>query len=264
MNHTPEDVRAKVERFVRANFRLPGTLSLHRAALGWDMLRAPVNVALAPVFLVVMLAAAACRLARFRRAGAWLGSRKILLRTSVAREVERRIAEDLLGATKLDPVSRKSIDDYTGLRSAVAEITTSLIVLVVGLMLFGTATPGITSLAPIVSGYVAHSSAVASFPLGSALGGVWYGVFPVELPVWFVVGTGVALAMVASLVTTFAGIIADPLQAHLGIHQRRLLRLLDGIAKVEVQPSGLAPEHFLARLADVTDAGLSLSRLFRP
>lgn len=258
------ETRTKVDRFVRENFRLRGTLALHRAALGWDMLRAPLNVMLAPVFLLVMLAALICRAIGLRRAGGWLASRHILLRTSVARAVERRIADDLLEGVALDPVSRRLIDDYTGVRSAVAEITTSLIVLMAGLALFGAATPGVTSLAPKVSGFVAHSSAVANFPFGAALGGVWYGVFPVSLPVSLVVATGVVLAMAASLVTTFAGVLADPVQAHLGVHQRRLMRLLDRIAAVEGRPSRLAPEHVLARLADVTDAGLSLARFFRP
>ena len=35
---------AEVRRFVRHRFGLRGTLRLHRAALGWDLLRAPVNV----------------------------------------------------------------------------------------------------------------------------------------------------------------------------------------------------------------------------
>jgi hypothetical protein len=75
---------------------------------------------------------------------------------------------------------------------------------------------------------------------------------------------GIALAMVASIVTTFAGVIADPIQAILGIHRRRLIKLLNAIAASEDNASGLAPEHILARLADLTDAGLSLLRIWRP
>ncbi|MBP8932644.1 MAG: hypothetical protein KBG46_15360, partial [Paracoccus sp.] len=45
----------EVERFVRARYGLRGTLELHRHALGLDLLRAPVNVALSPVFLLVRL-----------------------------------------------------------------------------------------------------------------------------------------------------------------------------------------------------------------
>lgn len=262
-DESADAVRAKVDAFVRAHFRLRGTLRLHGGALGWDLLRAPLNVALAPVFLLTRLAGLLCRLAGLRRVAAWLGRRRILLPTSVARRVGRLIEGELLDGADLAPRSRKMIEDYASVRSAVSEITTSLIVLAAGLSLFGSATPGVVSLAPKVSGMVVHSSAVANFPLGGWLGGMWYGVFPVTLPVWVVVATGLGLAMAASVVTTFAGVIADPVQAHLGIHRRRLLRLTGRIAAVEGRSQGLAPEHILARLADMTDAGLSLVRVLR-
>lgn len=262
-DETADAVRARVDAFVRDHFRLAGTLRLHRGALGWDLLRAPVNVALAPVFLMVRLGGLLLRLVGLGRAGAWLGRRRILLPTSVARAVGRHIRRDLLGGADLSPRGQRVIEDYVGVRAAVSEITTSLIVLATGLALFGAATPGVLSLAPKISGIVVHSSAVANFPLGAGLGGLWYGVFPVSLPVWFVVATGAALAMAASVVTTFAGLIADPVQARLGIHRRRLIRLMGRIAEVEGRAAGLAPEHILARLADMTDAGLSLVRVLR-
>tara|TARA_E500000305_G_scaffold97021_2_gene87455 strand:- start:27988 stop:28803 length:816 start_codon:yes stop_codon:yes gene_type:complete len=263
IENTAQAIQERVDAFVRSHFHLAATLRLHRVAFGWDLLRAPINVALAPVFLLVGLAAVASRLAGFSRLEAWLKARQIFLKTSVARVIEADIATDLLEGATLTPHSRALITDYTGVRSAVAEITTSLFVLLAGLLLFGTATPGVTSLTPKVSEYVAHASAVAHFPLGSGLGSLWYGVFPLSLPIWFVVLTGVALAMTASLVTTFAGCIADPIQARLGIHRRRLIRLVERISMAEGQTSGLAPEHILARLADFTDAGISLLRFFR-
>lgn len=257
-------VKTRVDAFVRDRFYLPGTLRLHRNALGWDLLRAPVNVILAPVFLLIALVAALAQLARLPRVAAWLRARHILMKTSVARQIEADIATILLQDADLTPHSEALIGDYTAIRSAVAEITTSLFVLVTGLALFGTATPGVVSLAPAVSFFIGDSVAVADFPLGSGLGRLWYGVFPVRLPVWFVVLTGVGLAMVASVITTFAGVVADPVQAHLGIHRRRLLKLLDRIGAAEGQAAGLAPEHILARLGDLTDAGISLVRFFRP
>lgn len=261
---TTEAIKDKVDWFVRTHFSLRGTLRLHRSALGWDLLRAPVNVALAPIFLLMAVLAIVARLVGWGRFSAWLMARRVLLKTSVARRIESEIATDLLQNAVLTPRSRALIDDYTGIRSAVAEITTSLFVLAAGLVLFGSATPGIASLAPAVSDYVGHAAAVSGFPLGSWLGGVWYGVFPVALPISFILMTALVLAMLASLITTFAGVIADPVQARLGIHRRRLMKLLAQIAVVEGNVSGLAPEHILARLADLTDAGISLVRLFRP
>src|SRR6056297_666818 len=48
---------ALVRAFVCTHFSLHGAVRLHRASLGADLLRAPVNVLLAPVFLLVRLAA---------------------------------------------------------------------------------------------------------------------------------------------------------------------------------------------------------------
>ena len=67
---------AEVRRFVRQRFGLRGTLRLHRAALGCDLLRAPVNVALSPVFLILKLVAALLGWCGARRAAAWNRDRR--------------------------------------------------------------------------------------------------------------------------------------------------------------------------------------------
>ena len=64
--------RAGVDGFVRARFGARGTLRLHRAALGPDLLRAPVNVLLAPVHVVVSLLALGADKLRLRAASRWL------------------------------------------------------------------------------------------------------------------------------------------------------------------------------------------------
>ena len=133
---TAQAVRERIDSFVRGHFHLRGTLRLHRRALGWDLLRAPVNVVLAPLFLLVMLAGLLARAVGLRRVGTWLGNRRMLFKTAVARGIEERIAADLLQGAPLTPRSQALIDDYTAVRSAVAEITTSLVVLVAGFAAF--------------------------------------------------------------------------------------------------------------------------------
>ena len=72
------------------------------------------------------------------------------------------------------------------------------------------------------------------------------------------------LAVLASLATTFAGLIADPVQLALGTHRRRLMRMLARLDRADAQPSaGLAREHVLARLGDVFDAAISVLRVWR-
>ena len=109
----------------------------------------------------------------------------------------------------------------------------------------------------------AHQRAVENFWLGQRLGSAYYGVFSTNLTLSQVVITGVILAMIASIITTFAGIIADPLQLLLGTHRRRLHRLLARLDRATDAAGGLAPEHVAARSADIVDILLSLWRGLR-
>jgi len=88
--------RAIIASFVARHFTWPGTLRRHGAALGWDILRAPVNVALSPILVLTRIVAYLCRRVGWRGAADWLSRRRILLRTSVARRVEVLIVTDLL------------------------------------------------------------------------------------------------------------------------------------------------------------------------
>ena len=295
--------REKVDGFVQRHFTWPGTLRLHGAALGWDILRAPVNVALSPILVLTRIAAWLCRRASWRGGGDWLSRRRILLRTSVARRVEVLILTDLLdlpldeGAAARDPsalaravlaapqfreIIRKrasaaeaealggriagALGEYAGTRSAVAEMTTTLCVLVVGALAFQALTPGMISMAPGVAEAMARTNAIASFPLGQTLGGMWYGVFAADASPWLVGATVAGLIMLGSVVAAFAGVLADPVQSRLGIHRRRLERLLDTVEE-ECLGRGEKPfvarEHFLARMLDLGDVLASAVRIFR-
>lgn len=260
---------AEVRRFVRARYGLRGTVALHRAALGWDLLRAPVNVSLSPVFLVIKLVSLLLGWIGMRRASDWLAARQIFLTSDVARRLEADLTAffaDLdaqgLGPKAPAPTVRATIAAHAETRNAVAEITTSLIVLVLGVLLFHRATPGVMSLAGPVAEMRAQAQAVQDFALGSWAGGVWYGLFPASLSPWEVVLTGVVLAVLASLVTTFAGLIADPVQQWTGIHARRLLRMLDRLDRQQ-GPAGIEREHVLARLGDLGDIASSIWRVWR-
>lgn len=259
-----------VRAFVRQTFGPAGTLRLHRAAFGADLLRAPVNVALAPVFLLVRLAALLARLVRWHKISGWLLRRKVLLETNVSRQVQGRMMSFIAGLAERDPALSASDDaveaaviDYVGVRNAVSEMTTTLIVLIAGLALFHAATPGVISLAGPVAEMHARSVAIENFPLGQGLGRMYYGVFPKALPVWKVVLSGALLAAAASIVTTFAGVIADPLQVLTGTHRRRILRLLHRLETSPGAGQGLAREHLAARMGDVSDMALSLWRILR-
>lgn len=272
MKHTFTEAnrREEISAFVRANFGLRGTLRLHRSAFGADLLRAPVNVVLAPVLVLTRLTGLLAKILRFHRTEMWLSRRKILLETSVARQVAALVlafVADLEARgdaiTLPESVVEHEVAEYTGVRSAVGEMSTTCLVMIAGFIVFQTATPGLFSLAGPVAELRAHTLAVEQFPFGQGLGKMYYGVFSTDLEAWQVVATGIVLAMLASVVTTFAGVIVDPLQVMTGTHRRRLSRLLNRLEKAPGRSSGLAREHVTARLADITDMVLNLWRVLR-
>ncbi|HRO14850.1 MAG TPA: hypothetical protein PLL33_07380 [Paracoccus sp. (in: a-proteobacteria)] len=260
---------AEIRRFVRARYGLKGTLGLHRAALPWDVLRAPVNVMLSPVFLLVRLGAGLADLCRLPRLGRWLAGRRIFLASDLSRRLEADLKGFLadLDRKGLSPdASEEEIDaaisSHAETRNAVAEITTSLIVVLAGLLLFHRATPGVLSLAGPVAHLRAQAQAIEDFALGSGIGRMWYGAFPAELSTAELLFTGLLLTGAASLVTTFAGLLADPVQLWTGIHCRRLSRMLDRLDRRHAPPA-LEREHLLARAGDLGDIAAWLWRSWR-
>ncbi|MDF0603429.1 hypothetical protein P1J78_22105 [Psychromarinibacter sp. C21-152] len=110
------------------------------------------------------------------------------------------------------------------------------------------------------------TTAIADFPLGERLGGTWYSLFTPETPAWLVAAAVTGLIALGATFAAFAGILADPVQARLGIHRRRLLRLLDTIERHGtggMDGAFVAREHFLARILDFWDAFMGVFRIFR-
>ncbi len=298
--------RARVAPFVDAHFSLRGTLRLHRAALGWDILRAPLNLTLAGPQIVLTLAARALRRVS-PRAAALLG-RSILLKTAVSREIEWLVLTELLelpfaqgarrseadalsqailavpalhdgmeaalsalGRQGQDPAFRArlahAVAEYGVTRAAAAEITTGLLNLGVGGLTLHKLTPGAASLGPALAGTVAQQAAVGAFPLGGWAGGVWYGWFPAAPTAGLIAAATGGLMLLATTFAAFAGIVSDPVQRALGLHRRRLLRMIDALERqfFDQDAAGFAVhDHYVARLLDVFDilgAALRLARL---
>ncbi|HEU0223084.1 MAG TPA: DUF6635 family protein [Paracoccaceae bacterium] len=290
--------RERVPGFVARHFGFRGSARIHAHAIGWDLGRAPLNVALALPHVLTRLGALLARRAGFGRPAAWLASRQVLRETAVAREIQRLIMTELLelpfedadgqrhqrdalaeailadpAVTELlvdaaeaaasradDPAFRArltaSLTEYAGTRSAAAEITTALFTIGAGAALFHQATPGMIALGPTLAATLAQGAAIASFPLGATLGGVYYGLFPATSSAALLVGTTAALGGLAAVVTTFSGLLADPVQKALGLHERRLLRLIDSLERqfvTETAPGFAAHEHYVARLLDLAD-----------
>ena len=298
--------RTRVDPFVTAHFSLRGTLRLHRAALGWDILKAPANLSLAvPQVAMHLGAKAADRLGAPRTAEAM--RRPIILKTAVARQIEWLIHTELLelpysqpgrdstrdalseailvqptlqdamqaALTKIGPHSHdpafrerlgQAMETYGLTRSAAAEITTGLMNLSAGAIALNKITPGAASFGPALAGIMAHQTAISAFPLGTWLGSAWYGLFPTVPSAALLATTTGGVMLAATTFAAFAGVVSDPVQRALGLHRKRLLRMIDVLEKQFFDPSaaGFAVhDHYVARLLDVFDYLGAAVRLIR-
>ncbi len=301
-----ESRRSRVDEFVDRHFSFAGSAAMHRKALGWDILKAPANIALAVPHLTTKLAAAAARAAGAEQTSTYLNSRKLFFDTAVSREIEwlivtdllelplrqegresRRdaLAEAILAAPELQdalnqaieaigrrgdsPAFRQRLEEamqtYTGTRAAAAEIATALVTLGAGAVAVHQATPGVMTLGPALATALAHQAAVASFPLGAGLGSLWYGVYPAVASPALIGGMTGGLLAVSSVAAAFAGIVADPVQRRLGLHQRRLRRLIDALERQwetgRAESGFTARDQYVARLLDLFDLLGSAYRL---
>jgi len=259
--------RECVDPFVDRHFSLTGTLRLHRRAIGWDLFRVPVNLLLSPVMLVVSVASRIAARLGLARTAAWLDWHRPFFDTAVAREVSWLVTTELLqlpcaqpwrmntgdalaDAILSDPcvAGRICVDDvlpaedrariataisgYAGTRAATAEIATGSIAAGIGAVWVKHATPGMVTLGSVVANVVAYQTAIAAFPLGAGLGAWWYGMYPVAPSAELLAITTGAFAVVGALFAVFSGIVTDPFQRVIGLHRRRLLRLMGALEDV--------------------------------
>ena len=172
---------------------------------------------------------------------------------------DRCVLEELARRTS-DTAFRRDLEDklaaYKLSRSAVAELCTAIVSVAIGAAVFGQLTFGVMSLGPALAHEAAQRHAIESFPLGSWLGGLWYGVFPATPSLLATIGAMAGLVLAFSVLSAFAGVVADPVQRRLGRHRRLLERLVAtlGHSLRGGDPGRFAVrEHWIARLLDVVD-----------
>ena len=297
--------RDRVDAFIDCHFTLTGSLALHRTALGWDLVRAPLNLFLTVPALAAKLASRAARRAGRYRLATWLAGRRVLFETDLARELEWLVATELLEipcrqrdrgssrdalaeAVLADPrvagllaappeapsVGERefrgrlvaAIESYTGSRTATAEIATGVVATGFGALAVKQATPGLVTLGSALAATIAQQNAIAAFPLGAGLGGLWYGRFPVAAGPGLLAATTGGVVIGGAVLAAFSGIVTDPLKRRLGLHRRRLLRLLGELERALCDEDGASAtmrDHYVARLIDLLDLVAGAWRLSR-
>ena len=286
-----ESRRGRIDAFVDRHFTLAGSVALHRRALGWDLLRAPANLFLAGPALGTKLLVWAARRGGMKGVAAWLAGRRLLLETEVAREIEWLVATELLeipcrrrdrisyrdaiaetiladeraaallvAPAGADPDFRRrlaaAVETYLGSRSAMAEIATGFVAAGLGALVVKQATPGLVTLSSALAAVIAQQMAIAAFPLGASLGGLWYSLFPAAAGPGLLAATTAGVFLSGAMLAAFSGVVADPLQRRLGLHRRRLewlLRVLEADLLGEPGRNRLMRDHYVARLVDIFD-----------
>jgi len=283
--------RGRIDAFVDRHFMLVGSLALHRRAVGWDLLRAPANLFLAGPALAIKLIAWAARRAGVERVAGWLAGRRLLLETDVAREIEWLVATELLeipcrrrdrvayrdaiaetiladerAAALLvappgaDPDFRRrlaaAVETYLGSRTATAEIATGFVAASFGALAVKQATPGLVTLSSALAAMIAQQMAIAAFPLGASLGGLWYSLFPAAAGPGLLASTTAGVFLGGAMLAAFSGVVTDPVQRRLGLHRRkleRLLRILETDLCGQPGQNRIMRDHYVARLVDIFD-----------
>ncbi|MDX1558163.1 MAG: DUF6635 family protein [Marinobacter sp.] len=285
-----DDCRARIPAFIDRHFHYPGAISTNRMALGWDMLRAPFNLLWAPVYALACVLKLLIpkspglrwlhRLASHVPAGLTTrvqqhishlilvellnnGQEKPLLERYLLEELE-----DVYQRYNCEPVNHEqfkeligplvadTLSQYRVTRTASADISNSITCTVLGAFAFQKFTPGGIGLGVVLASMLAKTLAARDFILGETIGGWYYSVFPPEPSL--ATTAGVMLAVMAALAAfaALSGMIFDPIQAAVGLHRRRLHKLLDHLERditLHTQSSFRPKDQFVARILDTFD-----------
>ncbi len=285
-----DDCRARVPAFIDRHFHYPGAWATNRMALGWDMLRAPINLLWAPVYALACLVKV---LVPKRDGLMWLHGIANRIpagfTTRVQTHISQLIQTDLLNngqnspllerylvdelealyarhstrpvdrrqfSTLVEPLVSDALSQYRVTRTASADITNSISCTILGAFAFQKFTPGGIGLGVVLASMLAQTLAARDFILGETIGTWYYSWFPPEPSL---ATTAIVMAAVLAALAAFAalsGIISDPLQAATGLHRRRLLKLLDHLQQdvtTSTHSSFRPKDQFVARVLDMFD-----------
>ena len=288
--------RRKIPEFVRSHFSFAGALKINKKALGADLVKAPLNAVWIVPYTATRVLSSAAAAVGLKKLAALGRKMPAGFKTAVQEEIDSLIFRELLQLPRpgdrdqvadallaeildqpeiqglfqdqLDQIQAKSrqegfrrslearLTDYSLSRTAINELSGNIIALAGGATMLGKMTPGGISFGTVLAGAIAQHGAISSFFLGPALGGLYYSIFPASASLGLAVASTSSVLAVLAIFSAFSGVISDPLQARLGVHKRRLNRLIDGLedALKGRGNSGMpVRELYLARIFDLLD-----------
>jgi len=151
----------------------------------------------------------------------------------------------------------EAMNHYAVSRTASADIANSVVSMLVGAFAFQKYTPGGLAIGLYAASVAAKWFAVEQFWAGPWLGQWYYSVAEVTPSATITVISITLTLMLLAMVACFSGVLIDPLQAAVGLHQWRLRRLISYLQKDFRRQAGSSfrpKEPYLARLLDMIDA----------
>ena len=159
----------------------------------------------------------------------------------------------------------RNLTEYARSRTAAAELAGNIITLSAGAGMFGKMTPGAMTVGGGLAAAIAQHTAISNFILGPTLGSLYYSVFPASASLGIVIASTGAVMAVLAVLTLFSGVITDPIQYKLGLHQKRLNKLIDCLDR-ELRGAGdsqlKSRDHYIARIFDLLDLIKKASKTF--
>jgi hypothetical protein len=155
------------------------------------------------------------------------------------------------------------LQEYCATRTGSSELSSNAVLLITSKVTIGEAAFGALSAGTSVSAAIAHWVAVSNFWLGSTIGSYYYALVPVAVSMRLLTALTAAVAVLLAMVSTFIGILTDPIQAKLGLHQRRLKKLVYAIRDDllgEDRKNFALREKYIGRLFDVVDVLSTVGR----
>ena len=292
--------REKVDVFVENNFSVKEAWQLNKAAFGYDLLKAPANVIWSPFYFILSLSSkgmskvskgkvqlnnlpagfstAVEKEVQWRVYNNFL---ELPIEIDARQSEKNKLLEIILTDESLQPIFEQgllaiadlaqdsngestlteNLLNYVDSRKAASELSATLIGAATGFATTKSLQLGSLGLGQSLAGTLAYHSAVSSFAFGNTLGGLYYSIMPVSVSTGAIVLSTGGVAALLGVVSAFGGMIADPLQKSLGLHQKRLHKLLDSIEEQLTSTDSESlklKDGYVARVLDLADLLMTL------
>ncbi|WP_413288632.1 DUF6635 family protein [Bdellovibrio sp. HCB337] len=250
------ECRQKVDPFVANHFSLQEAVDVQKKSLAADLIFYPINALWSIPYVSTKKTVETLDKLGWAKLNPLLEILPTGFKTRPQKEIEKWIEEELLGGREpllqslktkanlndlLTPEEllllegqiqseiSKEVDKYTSSQGLISDLASSVATLVVGRYYFGDDSIGILGMGNHIARKMARDRAADNFFLGKGLGSAFYKVVPVEPSrtqiFWATLGVGLLL----TIFSLGIAMISNPLRKKLGLHNKKLHLLLDGL-----------------------------------